>query len=193
MLRKRSGNKSKGDIYFYFLVSQIFFGHDANPLKYALGPSLDLKTVLHILKSYTLDTQITYVEITSASMWVGGWLGGGNGVLSDNTVDSVLVASSTVNRNKPPIYYCSLTGVSFAQIINRRVLFYFADFMIPFPQVDCLQSLPRQRAAQQVHEHVAKSFQVVTTTLFWNNSETDYFTDGRFSPLKIILRPCRSV
>lgn len=58
------------------------------------------------------------------------------------------------------------TWTSFAQRWNRRCPFHFADFLEPVFR-RYFESLPRQRAFCQVNVHMAESFQVVATTLFY--------------------------
>lgn len=60
-----------------------------------------------------------------------------------------------------------LFRVAVAQHLDRRVPLRLADLLVPFLQRVGLQPLPRQAAAQEVHEHVTQRLQVVSSALLW--------------------------
>ena len=58
-----------------------------------------------------------------------------------------------------------LTWKALAQVLDRRAHLLLADSLVFLALGGRLQALPRQRTAQEVHEHVAKRLHVVTPRL----------------------------
>ena len=57
--------------------------------------------------------------------------------------------------------------VTLAQDLDRSGSFGVSDLLVSFLQSVRLQSLPREVPAQEVHEHVAQSLQVITSALLF--------------------------
>ena len=57
------------------------------------------------------------------------------------------------------------TGISFAEDFDGRGALGLADFLVALLERVRLEALPRQTAAQKVHEHVAQRLQIVPPTL----------------------------
>lgn len=63
------------------------------------------------------------------------------------------------------MYKQKLTWVSFAQNFNRSGHFLLTDSLILLSLCGSLQTLPWQRAQVEVHEHIAKRLQVISSGL----------------------------
>jgi hypothetical protein len=61
----------------------------------------------------------------------------------------------------------------FAQFLDRRSTLGVAYFLIALFQGVCPETLPREAAAQEVHEHVPDGFQVVSSALLATEVSVD--------------------
>lgn len=82
---------------------------------------------------------------------------------------------------------CQLLGVALAQRLDGRGTFGVADLLVALLQGLRLQSLPGQRAAQEVHEHVTQGFQVVTPGLLCKQTETVKKRFNLFTVKKVMM------
>ena len=64
----------------------------------------------------------------------------------------------------------SLTGETLAQDFNGSRSFCVTDLLISLLQRFSFETLPRQTATQEVHEHVTECLEVVASTLFYRNT-----------------------
>lgn len=65
-----------------------------------------------------------------------------------------------------------LTGMPFTEDFDRCGSLRITYLLVPLFEGVRLQTLPWQWASEEIHKHVAKSFQVITPTLLWEQDTT---------------------
>ena len=62
-------------------------------------------------------------------------------------------------------YHTTLTREPLTQFLDRRRLLLLSNLLVLLLVGSSLEALPRQTTAEEVHEHVAESLEIVTTGL----------------------------
>ena len=65
----------------------------------------------------------------------------------------------------------TLTGEALAELFDGRGHFLFADSLVLLSLRSRFQTLPGQRAAKEIHEHIAQRLHVVSPTLLCENEK----------------------
>jgi hypothetical protein len=84
------------------------------------------------------------------------------------TYDKYLLNSSVkrVSDSSPGASHSLLTREALAEILDGGRLLLLANLLVFLLVGSSLQTLPRQTAAEEVHEDVAQSLEIISTTLF---------------------------